>query len=55
MLLVNEKEILKVSIHNIDSIHIVLKQNKQLTHSLNNTSDFSTLPLPPLLPASIVD
>jgi len=59
MLLLNEKEILKVSIHNMQSAGVVLKHNKQLTHSSNNTSDFSTLsPLPStcvLLPTFIVN
>jgi len=62
MLLLSEKEILKVSIYNMQSVGVVLKHNnKQLTYSSNNTSDFSTLPPPPphpartLLPAFIVN
>jgi len=47
-MLLSEKEILKVSIHNMQSAGVVLKQhNKQLTHISSNTNDFSTLPLSP--------
>jgi len=35
--------------YNMQSAGVVLKHNKQLTHSSNKTSDFLTLP-PPLLP-----
>jgi len=54
MLLLSEKEILKVCIHNMRSDGVVLKHNKQLTHSSNNTSDFSTLPPPPLSPHALL-
>jgi len=43
-MLLSEKEILKVYIHDMQSAGVVLKHNKQLTHSSNNTSDFLTLP-----------
>jgi len=54
MLLLSEKEILKLSIHNMQSVGVVLKHNNQLTQSSNNNSDFSidltSLSSPPPLP-----